>query len=366
MASGGILDALGIVPPQRDTDTRRSLADYAGQGFGLLDHYLMGIPSSVAGLVNSAIPYQPLGGLSEAKAAAKDATDAFASNGRLARDLLSLPDAFAGHAGAAPYAPAAARMSGQGSVQAGLLADRAINPIYQAMPSNSVGMFGGKLAKTADHAALAKAQELEASGAPREAIWSHTGWFRGVDGKWRFEIDDSGLTISKRGSGWVVGEHGEHGVLGRLRDVVYLPTLRHQKLVDAYPDARNNLHVDNRNEFYGILGDASHGSYGPDDLALFRPDAKRMIRINPLADADKSRSTTGHEVQHYLQETEGFAFGSSPDMAGSYDAYRRHAGEVEARTVQKRLDYTPEQRRSRPPWEDYDVPEGQQIVRFGR
>lgn len=30
----------------------------------------------------------------------------------------------------------------------------------------------------------------------------------------------------------------------------------------------------------------------------------------------------------------------------------------------KRADYTPDQRRSRPPWEDYDVPEDQQIVRF--
>lgn len=43
--------------------------------------------------------------------------------------------------------------------------------------------------------------------------------------------------------------------------------------------------------------------------------------------------------------------------------YNRLAGEVEARAVQKRLDMTPDQRRSRPPWEDYDVPEDQQIVR---
>ena len=41
------------------------------------------------------------------------------------------------------------------------------------------------------------------------------------------------------------------------------------------------------------------------------------------------------------------------------------SGEVEARTVQKRMDLNPEQRRARAPWLDYDVPENQQIGRLG-
>jgi len=40
------------------------------------------------------------------------------------------------------------------------------------------------------------------------------------------------------------------------------------------------------------------------------------------------------------------------------------ARRVEARAVEARRDLTPEQRRARPPWLDYDVPEGDQIVRF--
>lgn len=43
--------------------------------------------------------------------------------------------------------------------------------------------------------------------------------------------------------------------------------------------------------------------------------------------------------------------------------YGRTLGEVEARTVQARKDLTPDERRARPPWEDYDIPESQQIVR---
>lgn len=44
--------------------------------------------------------------------------------------------------------------------------------------------------------------------------------------------------------------------------------------------------------------------------------------------------------------------------------YNNLAGEVEARTVQKRADLTPDERRARPPWLDYDIPESQQIVRL--
>jgi hypothetical protein len=46
--------------------------------------------------------------------------------------------------------------------------------------------------------------------------------------------------------------------------------------------------------------------------------------------------------------------------------YRRHAGETEARTVQKRETLTAAERQARPPWLDYDVPEADQIVRFDR
>jgi hypothetical protein len=43
--------------------------------------------------------------------------------------------------------------------------------------------------------------------------------------------------------------------------------------------------------------------------------------------------------------------------------YQRLAGEVEARTTEKRMDMTPEQRAARPPWLDYDVPEAQMIIK---
>lgn len=49
----------------------------------------------------------------------------------------------------------------------------------------------------------------------------------------------------------------------------------------------------------------------------------------------------------------------------AFDAYRRHLGELEARLVQERRDWTPAQRRATPPWamENY-IPEERQIKSF--
>ena len=48
----------------------------------------------------------------------------------------------------------------------------------------------GEKAKTADVAKLSKAEELERQGKSREEIFDTTGWWRGEDDKWRFEIKD--------------------------------------------------------------------------------------------------------------------------------------------------------------------------------
>ena len=85
------------------------------------------------------------------------------------------------------------------------------------------GIFGGALAKTADHAALARAGEMAAAGHGADAIWKETGWFQGPDQKWRFEIPDNQSQM------YTVKE-GERP----LSDV-----LHHNKLYEAYPDAAN-------------------------------------------------------------------------------------------------------------------------------
>lgn len=51
--------------------------------------------------------------------------------------------------------------------------------------------FGGVEAKFADFKKLAEAYKLEQQDYSPRLIWARTGWYRGGDGRWRFEINDS-------------------------------------------------------------------------------------------------------------------------------------------------------------------------------
>ena len=51
--------------------------------------------------------------------------------------------------------------------------------------------FAGGKAKTANFTRLDEAISLESEGLSSEEIRQQTGWFRGYDNKWRFEIDDN-------------------------------------------------------------------------------------------------------------------------------------------------------------------------------
>ena len=57
--------------------------------------------------------------------------------------------------------------------------------------------FAGVNAKTADRALLSQAKEGIANGEDGETVRRDTEWFKGYDGKWRFEIDDSEIDDSE-------------------------------------------------------------------------------------------------------------------------------------------------------------------------
>lgn len=294
------------------------------------------------------------------------------------------------------------------AIETGAVANR---KVYAAArrSDGTLFMFGGTRARTADLDALKAAREMHDAGKPREEIWRKTGWFRGVDGKWRFEISDNSSRI---------GGGGDR----RLASF-----LRHVKLFDAYGEDMADISVRRTRK-------GSGGSYSPgfDEIEVARGPGTKSIAL--------------HEAQHAVQEREGFSEGGDPaeggirppvtgvqarrmyqaqllvrdaahfnrtvdeyvamrrsweadksapypftDLEGrkiddkaielaknkaeldalverarlsrGHEVYRRLAGEVEARTVQKRMRLNDEQRRDRPPWLDYDVPEDKQIVR---
>ncbi len=114
-------------------------------------------------------------------------------------------------------------------------------------------------------------------------------WFTGPDGKPRFEFSDaeafldlSGL--SKMGSG-----------------TAYLPqVLEHKELFEQYPSLRNTrIRVKDTGEY-------NKGSYN---------QSTNLITVNENLSTEEKLSTILHEIQHNIQEIEGFARGGNPDMA---------------------------------------------------
>ena len=59
--------------------------------------------------------------------------------------------------------------------------------------------FAGENANNADLDALARAKEMQAAGVADETIRQQTGWHTGMDGKWRWEIDDSTMRYDSSG-----------------------------------------------------------------------------------------------------------------------------------------------------------------------
>jgi DNA-binding CsgD family transcriptional regulator len=288
--------------------------------------------------------------------------------------------------------------------------------------------FAGVNAKTADKAALARAQNMEAEGASRDDIWDATGWFKGVDGKWRFEIDDSRSVFNEIGNGRDYLTH-PGGMFKAYRDVPGMQDLGDVRVMrSGRPDEGafmgsgspiESLHIgkgssDPRSialhEYqHGIQareGFAKGGSPSDDTLAADLSAARyddlvkksnaimaqpnvvaAQKRFNELKAKWQNRSDIPADIVDELKsiqnmpekkelarlradankllndsQTWGSKLYSKEDL---FDGYKRLAGETESRNVQTRRDFTPEQRRARRPWETQDVPDDQQIVRFG-
>lgn len=197
-----------------------------------------------------------------------------------ATDALQLPgDALAGRVD--PLSPEGKqRVAEMGLTLAG--AGRGLSA-----PEGALGVFAGRRAQTADLKALAQAMNMEGRKPP-EHIWDKTGWFRDVDGKWKFEVSDrhselSGIPVSVSAN------------MTRLSQPMPLEELmRHPDLFAAYPQLKTMPIVPDKSGF--------SGSYLPGVGEIHLANAPE----------EEFHSTALHEIQHAVQDIEGFAQGGSP------------------------------------------------------
>ena len=239
--------------------------------------------------------------------------------------------------------------------------------------------MGGLKAETADKSALEKAMELEKDGTNSEKIRKETGWFKGYDGKWRFEIDNSELEfktdIEKNRAAAIElakmkvksaeleekivnntatkAEENEYYNLDEKmieyrKGVKLSDVINHPKLFEAYPQLKN---VD----VYYEISSVNRGVYSSNG---------NVIMLNPMHTIDEQKEAIIHEIQHAIQGIENFANGSNLEYwknLGYSDEeamamYYNTAGEREARDVSARRDYNAEQRKNiRPDIDRKDV-----------
>lgn len=257
------------------------------------------------------------------------------------------------------------------------------------------GMFIGKGARTWDALAAQKAKMMAEMGTDARTIWQETGTWKGPDGKWRQEISDQSakLTLGR-------GTPDEYGA---IEAKTFEGALKHQQLKRAYPELNEITFLHYPKEEY--LG----ANFDPRDMVV----TMGQKAMNP------KEGVALHELQHGIQRKEGFAQGGSPSnvldewysnvnkqlsslskqmdslpeferkfdktkqeqyniLRSQYDelmsqklynppnaeeAYRRLAGEAEARATQARMNMTSEQRRATFPEESYDVPLNELIIR---
>ena len=252
--------------------------------------------------------------------------------------------------------------------------------------------YGGRWANGADIEALRRAEELERQDVAAETVRQNTGWFRGMDGKWRFEIDDSGMKYRRSGDQQLLETEPEYARYQELeqkmlfgditpeeqREAIELSRrwgsektlsnydleetgaelqdiISHDALFKAYPQLRHAP------VYFADLPKGTLGLYDKSDNSIAIDKSLR----------DKPHDTIVHEIQHAIQEAEGFSKGSSPQnwnkrredgysknfsggpLDGSEmlptDLYANTAGEIEARDAASRRTLTAEQRRTKAP-----------------
>lgn len=237
------------------------------------------------------------------------------------------------------------------------------------------------------------AKQMEEAKKDAKAIKLATGWERGADGKWRYEMPDAKIKDMKDIGGGNIVKRFDDDMLwngGKLADAIDAPGL-----FEAYPQLK-----DVRIDTDAIMNDMpSNGEYNAktNTITIHADELKYM------------NSILNHEIQHAIQHIEGFAKGGSPRLVrgevkkkfnevtkqirqlraegkedeakalveknrGLYHAYQRNddynsykslAGEAEARNVEARMGMTDEERRNSLASETEDVNRDEQIVMNG-
>jgi len=169
-----------------------------------------------------------------------------------------------------------------------------------------VGMFVGAGSKAFDKAMAFTATKMEKKGLSPQEIWKETGTVRGPDGLWRQEISDKEAIVkgNKPFEDVVLGAY-DKGVLktgNQLNKTNVQDVFQHNALKEAYPEL-----MDIETRMLPISSDA-RGTLRKDVM-----NKQQVLEVRKDLSPEDARSTMLHELQHGIQEAEGFAAGGNAD-----------------------------------------------------
>ena len=159
--------------------------------------------------------------------------------------------------------------------------------------------FAGERANTADTMALATAKQRLDAGENAEIVRQETGWHKGADGKWRFEISDADAKYIGKEAMEQAAENDPYKMAEmRLEEV-----LDHPALFAAYPGLRD----------VSVAYEASSAADGDLYYGANYNAEDNVITIGNGLDEATQLSALLHEIQHGIQNIEGFATGGNED-----------------------------------------------------
>ncbi len=271
---------------------------------------------------------------------------------------------------------------------------------------------------------LGIANEMETAGKDAKTIRMATGWEKGVDGKWRYEIPD--VKLKKRIGDEIYDKSlkGMYGVIGSAeRGSIEGGNLKEyieaNELFKAYPALKKlSIYWDTKHrKGFEVVNVELAVYFSQDETIILNPFVLKNYTHEQI------QSILAHEIQHAIQDIEGFAKGGNAESIysifedqlrgllsliknneefvnkygwekaeelfgldrtaheadkilakrlseeltkglafGKIDLYRRLAGEVEPRNVGQRMNMTSEQRKETLLEETEDVPRKDQLV----
>lgn len=131
-------------------------------------------------------------------------------------------------------------------------------------------------------------------------VFHETGWYRDIDGEWKWEIPDTGANLK------ITKEQYPYGLKRSTGNLKLGEILDHDLLYKEYPELKDfsiKLYYEpDQNQLDAIIDHDLQGNLGWMDW-----NKKQIVVAGK--DPEEIRRTLLHEIQHAIQKKEGFAFG---------------------------------------------------------